>query len=310
MYGAPPVLESEVFSLVPERLRLSGSETAWSKARGEGPKHSFLEGPSFDRDGNLYCVDLAHGRIFQITPGGDWAVFAQYDGEPNGLKIHRDGRIFVADKRRRAIYCFAPRSGERSTVVDSYQDLPLKGPNDLFFGPEGDLFFTDQGSSSLADPSGRVFRLRASGEIDLLLDGLAGPNGLVLDKSGKTLLVAVTRLNQVVSIPLLANHQGVGKCGVFLYLSGSPAGPDGMALDEAGNLAVVHAGFGTVWLFSPMGEPLYRIRSCAGMRTTNVAYGGVDRRTLFITEGEQGAILKVRLPMPGRAMYSHQCFMS
>ena len=54
-----------------------------------------------------------------------------------------------------------------------------------------------------------------------------------------------------------------------------------------------------------IGEPLYRIRSTAGIRTTNVAYGGEDRRTLYITESEHGAILRVRLAVPGRAMYSH-----
>jgi gluconolactonase len=60
-----------------------------------------------------------------------------------------------------------------------------------------------------------------------------------------------------------------------------------------------------VWVFSRIGEPLFRIRSAAGIRTTNVAYGGEDRRTLYITESEQGAILRVRLPTPGRAMFSH-----
>jgi hypothetical protein len=61
--------------------------------------HSSLEGPSFDRAGNLYCVDLAHGRVFPITPDRTWTVSAEYDGIPNGLKIHRDGRIFIADHR-------------------------------------------------------------------------------------------------------------------------------------------------------------------------------------------------------------------
>ena len=84
-----------------------------------------------------------------------------------------------------------------------------------------------------------------------------------------------------------------------------PTGPDGTALDDEGNLVIVHAGFGTVWVFSRLGEPLYRIKSCAGMRTTNVAYGGPDRRTLYITEAEHGVILKAQLPVPGKLMYSH-----
>ena len=95
------------------------------------------------------------------------------------------------------------------------------------------------------------------------------------------------------------------KAGRFIQLSGSPTGPDGMALDEDGSLAIVHAGAGTVWLFSRMGEPRYRIRSCAGLRTTNVAYGGPDRKTLYITEAEQGVILAAQLPVSGRPMFSH-----
>jgi gluconolactonase len=56
-------------------------------------------------------------------------------------------------------------------------------------------------------------------------------------------------------------------------------------------------------MFNPMGEPIYRIKSCAGLRTTNVAFGGPDRRTLFITEAEHGVILKAKLPTPGTVMY-------
>jgi gluconolactonase len=67
----------------------------------------------------------------------------------------------------------------------------------------------------------------------------------------------------------------------------------------------VHAGFGTVWVFSPLGEPLARIRSCAGIRTTNVAFGGPDNKSLFITEAEHGVILRARLGFAGRPMYSH-----
>jgi gluconolactonase len=92
--------------------------------------------------------------------------------------------------------------------------------------------------------------------------------------------------------------------GRYLQLNGA-TGPDGLALDEAGNLVVVHAGAGTTWVFSRIGEPLYRIRSSAGMRTTNAAYGGADRKSLYITESEQGVILRAQLPVAGKTMYSH-----
>jgi len=88
-------------------------------------------------------------------------------------------------------------------------------------------------------------RVRATGEIDVLFEGLEGPNGLVLNRQENILYVSVTRANRVISIPLLPDYQGVGKCGIYIQLSGSPNGPDGLAMDEAGNLTVVIAGFGT-----------------------------------------------------------------
>lgn len=304
MYAAPPLLATTVYARMPDALRHPERSSAFVRARDAGPLHSFLEGPSFDRDGNLFCVDIAHGRLFRITLSGEWSVFAEYGGEPNGLKIHRDGRIFVADAKR-GILCFDAATGDREIVVDRAGHEPLHGVNDLVFASNGDLFFTDPGYSAYQNPTGRVFRLRSSGELDLILDGLPLPNGLVLNREENLLYVALTRSNQVISIPLRRNYAGIGKCSVFLNLSGSLTGPDGMALDEDGNLVVVHAGFGTVWVFSSLGEPVWRIKSSAGMRTTNVAYGGPGNRSLFITEAEQGVILRCEMQKPGRTMFSH-----
>lgn len=304
MYPPAAEIRAKIAFRLPESLHRTGETSRWIAARRGGPLHSFLEGPSFDRHGNLYAVDLAHGRILRFSPDGGVSVFADYEGEPNGLKIHRDRRIFVAD-RMHGLLVFDPAKGTRETRLAGPGTDRFHGVNDLAFSSAGDLYFTDQGDSALEAPYGRVFRLRASGELDLLMEGLAGPNGLVLNREETLLHVAVTRTNQVLSLPLLPDYRGIHKAGVFLQLSGSPTGPDGMALDEDGNLAVVHAGAGTVWLFSRLGEPLFRIRSSAGLRTTNVAYGGADRRTLFITEAEHGVILEAVMPTPGALLYSH-----
>ena len=299
MFSAPTI-PTEVFTRMPDQLRRDGVETSWTKARGSGPLHSFLEGPSFDREGRLYCVDIPHGRIFRIERDGAWHVFAEYDGNPNGLKIHRDGRIFVADHQL-GIVVFDPRTGARTLVAGASRHGPFLGVNDLVFADNGDLYFTDPGESGLEDAHGRVLRLNASGGIDLLYEGLPYPNGLVLSPAQDVLYVGVTRSLQVLRLPLREGR--VHKAGVFLQLSGGLAGPDGMAVDDEGGLVVVHAGFGTVWYVSAVGEPLGRIRSCAGMRTTNVAYDGQD---LYVTEASEGVILRARLPVAGRAMYSHR----
>jgi gluconolactonase len=211
----------------------------------------------------------------------------------------------VADAKC-GLLCFDPKSGKRTTILDRAGDTPFNGLNDLVFADNGDLYFTDPGEHGLENLSGRVFRLRSTGELDLLMSRVPVPNGIVLSPQQDALFVAVTRSNHVLRTLLKPRFPEVFKTGVFVQMSGGLAGPDGMAIDEAGNLAVVHAGFGSVWLFSHLGEPMARLKSCTGIRTTNIAYGGPDRKKLYIMEAEQGAILEAQMDVPGRLMYSHQ----
>ncbi|MBL8702433.1 MAG: SMP-30/gluconolactonase/LRE family protein [Alphaproteobacteria bacterium] len=304
MFAPPPVIETEIFASLPAAMRIM-EETPWTRRRGSGPLHSFLEGPSFDRAGNLYCVDICHGRIFRIPPSGEWQVFARYDGCPNGLKIHRDGRIFVTDQEH-GVLVFDPATGARIDRIAGPAGGAFAAVNDLHFADDGTLYITDPGQSSLDNPVGRVYRWREGGPVELVAENLPYPNGLVLDGSQHGLLVALTRSLQILRLPVKADRARAEKIGLFIQLSGGLAGPDGLALDDAGSLAVAHSGLATVWLFDRLGEPIARIKSCAGIRPTNVAYGGADRRDLYITESEQGVILRARLSTPGRVLFSHR----
>jgi gluconolactonase len=147
--------------------------------------------------------------------------------------------------------------------------------------------------------------MTSDGVLKCLLHTVPSPNGVTLDLDESSLFVAATRSNNIWRVPNVRDGDAA-KVGVFIQLSGGPGGPDGMALDEKGNLAVAHFGLGCVWLFDPHGQPLYRVQSCRGRLTTNVAYEGVDGRTMFITEAESGAILCARMPVAGKAMFSHQ----
>jgi gluconolactonase len=298
VYAAPPVIDSEIFARVPDRLRARDNPRRQSGVA----RDCFLEGPSFDRAGNLYVTNIPYGQIFRVSPAGEFALVAEYDGEPNGLKIHRDGRIFIADHKQ-GLVLLDPGSGK----VEPYLDRPFgerfKGLNDLVFASNGDLYLTDQGESGLHDPTGRLYRLRADGRLELLLDNVPSPNGLVLTPNEDILYLAVTRNNAVWRVPLLENGN-LGRVGIFIQMSGG-MGPDGMAIDAAGNLAVCHVGMGSIWLFSRLGRPLAEIRSAAGIGTTNAAYGGPDGKTLFVTESETGTLLQARLEIAGKQMYSH-----
>src|SRR3954469_9054116 len=95
----PPLLiETTVFSAMPDRFRRKGKGSPWGDANRAGMSTDcFIEGPSFDADGHLYIVDIPFGRIFRIAPDGAWSLVIEYDGWPNGLKIGAGGRILVAD---------------------------------------------------------------------------------------------------------------------------------------------------------------------------------------------------------------------
>lgn len=302
-FAAPAIVETTVFTRLPDHFR-KPRRTAWADANRQGREiDSFLEGPSFDRDGNLYVTDIPYGRIFRISAQGEWSLVCEYDGWPNGLKIHRDGRIFITDYKR-GIMVLDPHSGHIEPLLESAGSEGFKGVNDLVFAPNGDLYFTDQGQTGLQDPSGRVYKLSHDGNLSCLINTIPSPNGIVFDPHLNHLLIAVTRAQQIWRIPL-GNGSIIGKVGVFSQLHGGLGGPDGLALDAESNLYIAHTGFGSVWRLSKVGEPLQRIVSCEGISNTNLAFGGPDNRNLYITESESGSILQVTTPTPGLTMYSH-----
>src|SRR5690349_15711390 len=192
-----------------------------------------------------------------------------------------------------------PDSGTVTPFAETAGSEGLKGVNDLTFGFNGDLYFTDQGQTGLQDPTGRVYRLKPSGELTCLIDTVPSPNGIVIDTAMTSLYVAVTRAQQIWRIRLQASGF-VAKVGLFAQLHGGMGGPDGITLDAEGCLIVAHTGFGSIWRLSPVAEPLLRVTSCAGFSTTNIAFGGPERRTLFIPESHTGSILTAEMPAPGR----------
>src|SRR3989441_1340726 len=169
-------IEVRRFTALPAKFR-EKRRTAWSDPNRQGAAvDCFLEGPSFDRQGNLWCVDIPFGRIFKINSKAEWQLVTQYDGWPNGLKIHRDGRIFIADYRR-GLMILDPGTGKGEPLLETAFSEGFNGLDDLHFADNGDLYFTDQGQSGIADPSGRVWRLRAGGELQRLAGTAPSPHG-------------------------------------------------------------------------------------------------------------------------------------
>ncbi len=285
----PKLIQAETFSAMPDHFRRKGETTSWADANRPGvATDSFVEGPSFDADGNLYIVDIPFGRIFKITPDAKWSLAVEYEGWPNGLKIGRDGRILVADYMH-GIMELDAKAGRMQPVLTSRNSESFRGCNDLHIASNGDIYFTDQGQTGLHDPTGKVYRLSTSGRLDCLIDTGVSPNGLVLDPAEATLFVAMTRDNAVWRLPFMKDRS-VSKVGRFCSMFG-PSGPDGITMDKAGRLFVAHASLGHVFVFAPNGELIARIKSSAGPTCTNVAIGGTNGDRLYITESATGSIL-------------------
>jgi gluconolactonase len=290
-YAAPAIIETTLHASMPDALRRP-VVTEWSRANKRGaPVDCFLEGPCLDRDGNLYVTDIPHGRIFRIGTNGDWMTLADYDGEPNGLALHPDGdRFYIADYKQ-GILSLPLSGGVPEPVLSRRNSERFKGPNDLVFARNGDLYFTDQGQSGLHDPTGRVYRLTPNGRLDCLLSNGPSPNGLALSPEEDVLFVAMTRDNAVWRLPLLPDGS-TAKVGRFASFHGT-SGPDGMAVDAAGRLLVAHASLGCVFVLSEQGEVMARLQSCRGHTVTNLL---VDSGRALITESATGSVLEAVWP--------------
>jgi gluconolactonase len=302
LFAPPEAIATEVFAELPGPFRQL-RHSRWSDARRGGkPIHSFLEGPAFDRQGNLYFTDIPFGRIFRASPAGQVSLAAEYDGEPNGLKIRADGAIFVTDYRN-GIMQVDPGSGAVTPVLARHYTEHLRGVNDLFFAANGDMYFTDQGRTGHQDPTGGVYRVNAAGRLEKILATGINPNGVVTNLDESVLYVGMTNANAVWHLALMPDG-GVTAVGTMIQMSGG-IGPDGLALTADGGLVVAHPGMGAVWIFSRRGEPLYRVNSCGSDLVTNIAFGGDDMKTLYITDSGSGQVLRARVPVAGRTMHSH-----
>jgi gluconolactonase len=299
-FTPPELIEARVLTRLPDALRRP-QRSDWADANKPGHiVDCFLEGPSFDRAGNLYLTDIPHGRIFRVSPALEWQLVAEYDGWPNGTALHADGSLWIADYRR-GILKLDPASGQISIVLGHRNSESFKGVNDLTFDALGHCYFTDQGQTGLHDPSGRVYRLRDNGQLDLLLSNAPSPNGIALSPDGRVLFVAVTRGNAVWRAPLLPDGS-LSKMGAFQTFFGT-SGPDGMAVDVAGRLVVAHASLGGAFVLNARGEVTHFVRSPTGGTVTNLAYRPGTHQ-IVMTESATGTVLMADLPAPGAPLYA------
>jgi gluconolactonase len=248
----------------------------------------FTEGPVWNfSEQHLTFVDLAGNAMYRWDAQRGVQTYRDPSGFANGLTYDREGRLLSCEHRARRITRETPDGLE--TLVDSYQGKKLNAPNDLVVAHDGSIIFTDphygltEGYGGPAEqelPFKGVYRVAPGAEEpDLLVDDFDGPNGLALWLDEETLLVADSEHNH---IRRFAVGEGWKLSGgeVLVEIPAEGEGvTDGLKLDRQGN--IFSTGPGGMWISSPEGDILgfLKMRDVAA----NLAWGGADARTLFIT---------------------------
>src|SRR5205814_2984532 len=130
-FAPPQVIQARVLTRLPEAFR-KPRRNDWADANKPGEEiASFLEGPTFDREGRLYVCDIPYGRIFRISADLEWTLVAQYDGWPNGTALHRDGSLWIADYRRGLLKLDVSSGGDPIPILPHRNSESFRGVNDL-----------------------------------------------------------------------------------------------------------------------------------------------------------------------------------
>ena len=245
----------------------------------------YCEGVVFDRAGDAYISDTQNGEIYRVKMNGQASVWAK-TGAPNGHKVLADGTHLVCDASQHAVLHLDAAGKVLGKAAFECNGQPLRAPNDLTLDPRGGFYFTDPGGSNLKNPIGTVHYVDRKGKTRLVAQGLAFPNGIVLRPDGKSLLVGESNRNRILVYRVLAPGR-LGEMKVFADLPTKEGDqidnqPDGMCLDQEGNLYVAHYGMHQVQVLSPQGELLRRYPG-GNLTTSNVAFGGPAMDHLYIT---------------------------
>jgi gluconolactonase len=288
---------------------------------------AFTEGPVVLPDGDILVVEIMAGRLTRISPAGGKTVVAETGGGPNGAAIGPDGRCYLCNNGGMGpsavpgilvpseppagtppgwIEAVDLASGAVQVFYCHTEQTPFWGPNDLVFDAAGGFWFTDFGRDcGRTRRRGAVYYAHADGGfIEEKIGPMDGANGIGLSPDGGTLYVAETYSSHLwrfrLSAPGVIDPRGthgplpgsiVGRAGPGQYL-------DSLAVDSAGYICCASPGQGHILVFPPDGGAPEAIAT-PDFLTTNIAFGGPDMTTAYITLGSSGRLGSMPWPRPG-----------
>ncbi|HTI60791.1 SMP-30/gluconolactonase/LRE family protein [Mucilaginibacter sp.] len=257
------------------------------------PVNSFtigVEGPAVDKDGNVYAVNFDHdGSIGKMTPDGSATVFIELPkgSTGNGIRFDSHGNMLIADYTGHNIIKVNMATKQQTILAHR---ATMSQPNDIAVDKKGRIYASDPNWKA---GTGKIWRIDPDGRIKLL-DSMATVNGIDVSPDGHTLYVNEKR--KIWAYDLSSKGEISNK---HLVTEFTDFGMDGLRCDVKGNIYQARFGKGTIAKISPDGKIIQEI-TLIGKRPTNIAFGGPDGKTMYVTLQDRGNLETFRVDEPGR----------
>ena len=270
-----------------------------------GNNFTNVEGPVWIGDA-LYVSELTGdnlppARILKITSMDAVSVFIPDSGS-NGLAVDKDGNIVSANHKAGGIVRFGVPSGTPTTLISTYNGTRFNSPNDIAIRSDGTIYFSDPTHQNSANPQmgTHAYRLAPGATTaTIITDYVNQPNGITLSVDEQALFVSG---GSGVKRYAVSSDGSVAMTGAAFGPSDVANATDGMTVDCAGNLYVAVSNSTNIVVVSPAGTKIATISASGLSAVTNVAFGGMDHMTLYITgygSGKQQGAFKLQMPIPG-----------
>ncbi len=254
--------------------------------------YAFAEGPAWSPMGFLIFSDIPNNKLFQFMPGELANVFRENSNGATGNRFDAQGRLYSCESHSRRV-TRTDKKGKVEVLADHWQGKRFNAPNDLALRKEGDVYFTDPAFGNQQDTRELdffgVYHISRKGELEIVAKPKGRPNGIGLAPDGRTLYVSNSDERNVRAYDL--DKSGAAS-NERILISGIEGVPDGICIDEKGNLYVAA---NRIEVYSPEGKPLGAIQT--EETPSNCTFGDPDLGSLYITA--RTTVYRARLDVRG-----------
>ncbi len=259
-------------------------------------KFSFTEGPVWSRDGYLLFSDVPSSRILKLVPGEKSTVFREDTHGANGNTLDAQGRFYTCESKSRRVIR-TDKKGRIEVLAEKWQGKRLNAPNDIVVRKDGHIYFTDPAFGNQADTRELdfygVYHITPKGEMSVVAKPKGRPNGIAFAPSGHILYVANSDEHNILAYDVDKNGETSNE---RIAISGIEGVPDGIRVDEKGNIYVAAKG---IAIYDTAGRLLHTIDLAE--TPANCAFGDADFQTLYVTA--RTSLYRVRMDIKGSVQY-------